>query len=86
MIFYKKSLALATLFVLTGLAGIGFGQARSDGSALQRLEVMRQKVDAMQRSLNGAISGLKEENKDDKPAKLVWYLEPAKEDRDQQAR
>src|SRR5205085_4701570 len=69
MVFHKTSLAVFSLFVLTCCTGIGFGQTRTDGSAVQRLEVMRQKVDTMQRSLNGAISGLKEENKDDKPKK-----------------
>src|SRR5687768_7955569 len=35
-----------------------------DGTPSQRLEVMRQKLDSMRRSLNSAASVLKEENKD----------------------
>jgi outer membrane assembly lipoprotein YfiO len=40
-----------------------------DGTATQRLEVMRQKLETMRRSLNSAASVLKEEDKDDKEKK-----------------
>jgi len=70
MVLYRKSLVFPLLLILTCLVGFGFGQAKQgDGSVVQRLDVMRQKLDTMQRSLNGAIAGLKEENKDDKPKK-----------------
>lgn len=43
--------------------------AVGDGTATQRLEVMRQKLETMRRSLSSAASVLKEENKDDKEKK-----------------
>jgi outer membrane protein assembly factor BamD len=45
----------------------GFSQARpADGTETQRLDVMRNKLDTMKRSLEGAASGIKQENKADK--------------------
>lgn len=46
--------------------------ATSDGSPIQRLEIMRQRLETMRRSLNGALSGLAEgeKKKDDKSASL----------------
>jgi outer membrane protein assembly factor BamD len=40
-----------------------------DGSPLQRLDVMRQKLEIMRRSLNSSASVLKDENKEDKSKK-----------------
>jgi outer membrane protein assembly factor BamD len=39
------------------------------GSQSQRMEVMRQKLDIMRRSLNGALSGLKDDAKEDRTKK-----------------
>lgn len=51
--------------------------ARSEGTPLQRLEVMRQQLEALRRNVNGAISGLKEgEKKDDKTAAAASLEDP----------
>ena len=70
----KRAVFLASLMVLT-LFGSGFGQAATsapkgnDGTDMQRLDVMRDKLDRMRRSLNSSISVLKEESKDNKKKK-----------------
>nr|AUN37200.1 competence protein ComL precursor [uncultured bacterium] len=68
---HKKRLTLALL--LLGLASVSaFAQAKpvaADGSDVQRLDVMRDKLDRMRRSLNSAITVLREEAKDDKSKK-----------------
>ena len=57
------------LVVLLGTVG-GFAQAnKGDGTALQRVDVMVQKLETMRRSLNSTASVLKQENKDDKTKK-----------------
>lgn len=49
---------------------VAMGQAKQgDGSDLQRLEVMRDKLERMRRSLGSMITVLKEENKSDKTKK-----------------
>lgn len=53
-----------TAFVVTLLAGTAFAQIRSDATPLQRLEVMRQKLDTMKRSLGSAASVLRTEDED----------------------
>ncbi|HQU91288.1 MAG TPA: outer membrane protein assembly factor BamD [Pyrinomonadaceae bacterium] len=56
------ALFVATLFFSTNAAA----QAKpGDGTPAQRLEVMRQKLDTMRRSLNSAASVLRDENKGD---------------------
>ena len=66
--YIRKSYVLA-LAVLS-FAAIGFGQAKpNDGTALQRLDVMGQKLTIMRRSLTSAASVLRDENKDDKGKK-----------------
>lgn len=59
------------LFLVVWLgASTGFAQAKpGDGTDLQRLEVMRDKLERMRRSLSSTISVLKEENKSDKSKK-----------------
>ncbi|MFM9905376.1 MAG: outer membrane protein assembly factor BamD [Pyrinomonadaceae bacterium] len=65
----KRAVFLAILAMLT-LSSVGFGQAKpNDGTAIQRLDVMREKLDRMRRSLTSAASVLKEENKSDKSKK-----------------
>src|ERR1035437_4318781 len=64
-----KRVIFLTIFVL-GLSAIGISQAKpGEGTALQRLDVMRDKLDRMRRSLTSAASVLKEEGKDDKTKK-----------------
>lgn len=55
------ALLLSAVLVLPGIA-----QKVGDGTASQRLEVMRQKLETMRRSLNSAISVLKDDAKEDK--------------------
>lgn len=58
------------LIVLLSFSGIIFGQAKpGDGTASQRLRVMDQKLETMRRSLSGAASAIKDDNKDDKTKK-----------------
>ena len=66
----KRAVFIASLMVLT-LFGSGFGQVSkaNDGTDLQRLDVMRDKLDRMRRSLSSSISVLKDETKDDKKKK-----------------
>ena len=55
---------LAAVLAALVLPIAGFAQTRSDATPTQRLEVMRQKLDTMKRSLSSAASVLKTENKD----------------------
>ena len=65
----KKSLLLSFLLIIA-ICGSVAGQAKpADGTDSQRLDVMRDKLDRMRRSLNSTISVLKEENKSDKAKK-----------------
>lgn len=69
--FYKgnKVIFLVSAIILSFAVSL-IGQTKpGDGTALQRLEVMSQKLETMRRSLNGASSVLKQENKDDKAKK-----------------
>lgn len=63
--FFALALALCLLLPLTSLSQTKPGE----GTVSQRLEVMRSRLDTMKRSLQGAISVLKDENKDDKSKK-----------------
>ncbi len=52
---------------LAALSVSSFGQSKpGDGTESQRLDVMRAKLETMKRSLTGAASGIKQENKEDK--------------------
>lgn len=69
MFFLKnKSIVLSLIFLL-GFSVPTFAQNRSSGTPLQRLEIMKQKLDALRRSLDSTISVVRDENKDDKSKK-----------------
>jgi len=70
MVSYGKNRILVFgLMVLLGAVG-GFAQGKKgDGTAIQRLDVMLQKLETMRLSLNSAASVLKQENKDEKAKK-----------------
>src|SRR5438552_14166488 len=58
------------LVVIAALAVTTFGQAKpGEGTTLQRLDVIGQKLTIMRRSLTSAASVLQTENKDDKSKK-----------------
>jgi outer membrane protein assembly factor BamD len=67
-----RSKAIFTLLVLSIcliFSGIAIAQSAGDGSPSQRLDVMRQKLETMRRSINGALSALKSDAKEDKSKK-----------------
>ncbi len=67
MFAFAKRIVLLSMLIVAGSAVSGFGQAKpGDGTAVQRLEVMGQKLTIMRRSLASASSVLKEESKADK--------------------
>lgn len=64
MFFSRFNRALVLAGVLVSLAFTAAAQTRpGDGSPLQRLDVMRQKLEIMRRSLSSSASVLKDENK-----------------------
>ena len=70
MFFDLKKATFLSLAVILAFSAVSFGQAKpGDGTALQRLDVMRDKLERLRRSLTSVISVLKEENKDDKAKK-----------------
>lgn len=68
---FRKSEFIFSLILALCLSLPLFAQNKPDtgGSASQRLEVMRQKLETMRRSLSGALAGLKDDAKDDKSKK-----------------
>jgi len=67
---YRKRMVVLSVMSLAFLTLSSIGQNKPlDGSEAQRLDVMRDKLDRMKRSLTGAASVLKEENKGDKTKK-----------------
>jgi outer membrane protein assembly factor BamD len=62
-VFFIILLTILTLVVPT------LAQNKNDGTPLQRLDVMRQKLESMRRSLKGASDAVQEENKGDKTKK-----------------
>ena len=65
----KRAVILSTILILA-FSAMSFGQAKpNDGTDLQRLDVMRDKLERIRRSLGSAVSVLKEENKADKAKK-----------------
>ena len=65
----KRAVFLSTILILA-FSAMSFGQAKpNDGTDLQRLDVMREKLERIRRSLGSAVSVLKEENKADKAKK-----------------
>jgi outer membrane protein assembly factor BamD len=70
MLLNKYRAVFLAAAAICSFAVLSFGQAKpGDGSPMQRLDVMRQKLEIMRRSLTSAASVLKEENKDDKTKK-----------------
>ena len=71
MFLHKYKVVLLSLLLIAGLVTVGTAQKNKDGqgSITQRLDVMRQKLETMRRSLDSAVSGLKDETKDDKGKK-----------------
>jgi outer membrane protein assembly factor BamD len=67
MFFRKYLLSILSLFLILSFVSANFAQ--TDGTPSQRLEVLRQKLDTMRRSISGALSTLKEESKGDKSKK-----------------
>ena len=69
----KAAIASVLFSFLSLLAGFANGQVGApkpgDGSPTQRLEIMRSRLEAMRRSVEGAMSALKTENKEDKTKK-----------------
>lgn len=64
----KKTLLAATM--VFSAVTFTFSQAKpGDGTDLQRVEVMREKLDRIRRSLSSVISVIREENKEDKSKK-----------------
>jgi outer membrane protein assembly factor BamD len=66
MFFTKRDILASFLIVASSLATGALAQKPGDGSATQRLEVMRQKLETIRRSATSAASVLKQENKDEK--------------------
>ena len=65
----RKAFIYSVLGIIS-LSTIAFGQSQPlDGTVVQRLEVMRDKLDRMRRSLDSSITAVKEENKSDKAKK-----------------
>lgn len=70
MFFRKYTAIILTLpVVLSLIFSIAAQTKNSDGSPMQRIEVMGQKLDSLRRSVNGAISAFKDDSKEDKSKK-----------------
>jgi len=70
MFFHHKKIYFLSALLLLAVTSTGFAQVKpSDGTPLQRLDVMRDKLERIRRSLSSVISVLKEENKEDKSKK-----------------
>jgi len=68
--FLRKRVILGSILVLAGLlANVASAQKPGDGSPTQRLEVLRQKLETIQRSATSASSALKQEGGDEKKGK-----------------
>ena len=65
----NKAIICSFILVLSFVASMSAQTKQGDGTPLQRLEVMRQKLETMRRSLQSAIAAIKDENKDDKTKK-----------------
>lgn len=66
-LFERRAAAIGLLIAFFSISV--FAQKAGDGTPLQRLDVMRQKLETMRRSLTSAASVLKEEGKDEKDSK-----------------
>ncbi len=70
MFLSSKRFVLVSLLVVFAGSFSSYGQARpGDGTDPQRLEVMRDKLERVRRSLSSVISVIREENKEDKAKK-----------------
>ncbi len=71
MFFLRNKSIVLGLILLLGLFSVpALAQTtRSSSTPMQRLEIMRQKLEAMRRSLDSTISAVRDENKDDKSKK-----------------
>ncbi len=70
MVFQSKRVLIFSIAILIASTTLVFAQGRpGEGTDIQRLEVMREKLDRIRRSLNSVIAVLKEENKEDKSKK-----------------
>ncbi|MDQ6786807.1 MAG: outer membrane protein assembly factor BamD [Acidobacteriota bacterium] len=69
--FFRKNkvIILSLLVVLSFVFSVPAQKKNNDGSPTQRLEVMRQKLDSLRRSVSGAISAFKDDSKEDKTKK-----------------
>jgi outer membrane assembly lipoprotein YfiO len=69
MFFRKINAIFLTLLLGLILVIPNFAQKAGDGTVSQRLDIMRNKLDAMRRSLNNVVSVLKDDAKEDKSKK-----------------
>ncbi len=70
MFFIKKNKSIILgLILLLGLSATGLAQNKNSATPVQRLEIMRQKLDALRKSLASTISVVKDDNKEDKSKK-----------------
>jgi len=64
MLYSKTKTVLLIASLIFSLSLIGFGQSKKgEGTQVQRLEVMLQKLETMRRSLKSALSVLEQESK-----------------------
>ncbi len=64
-----KIVFLVSLLAFSGSVFSASAQTSGEGTPVQRLTVMQQKLEGIKRSLNSAASGLKDDGKDDKSKK-----------------
>ncbi|HVF46431.1 MAG TPA: outer membrane protein assembly factor BamD [Pyrinomonadaceae bacterium] len=65
---FKRALFLG--FIVVSTCSVGLAQAKpGDGTFAQRLEIMRDKLDRLRRSVSSTVNVIREENKDDKSKK-----------------
>ena len=70
MSFYIKRASFLSFLFILAFSAAAFGQAKpGDGTYSQRLDIMRDKVERMRRSLSSAANVLKDENKEDNAKK-----------------
>ncbi|HEX8922380.1 MAG TPA: outer membrane protein assembly factor BamD, partial [Pyrinomonadaceae bacterium] len=62
------SIATGAILFLCFAAATSFAQGSSDATPVQRLDVMKSRIETMRRSLNSAISSINAKDGDDKPA------------------
>jgi outer membrane protein assembly factor BamD len=65
----KNKVFFIILLIILTLVVPSLAQTKNDGTPLQRLDIMRQKLESLRRSLGNASSAIQEENKGDKTKK-----------------